>query len=202
MSSSNPLLFEELQKSSVFDNELSDFTSQERIEAVAEILVRLSHHSERIRSALGDTSKQRLISDLSQLDAFLKISDGVSELDSQLSVDNPTNIDPMPEDYEPELTAAAYSLKDENVLQEVGTFVSSNMPTNWEPGDLGNDVLLLVSSDSNTGKWDEIVKMLLKITDRSHMLFFTTLMPTLLLILCQNPTHIPASGNPNVNDVN
>ena len=196
MSSSNPLLFEELQKSSVFDNELSDFTSQERIEAVAEILVRLSYHSERIHSALGDTSKQRLISDLSELDAFLKISDGVSELDSQLSVDNPTNIDPVPEDYEPELTAAAYSLKDENVLQEVGTFVSSNMPTNWEPGDLGNDVLLLVSSDSDTGKWDEIVKMLLE--NYGSLPYAILHHPNAhpLTYLGPEPNTGPASGNP------
>jgi len=137
-------------------------TDEEMIENLAEILINLSQYSDRIRSALGDTSKARLQADLQELDQFLKISDGVSEVDSQLSVDNPSNLEPTPVESDPILTGAAYSLDDTNVHQEVQQFVDTNLPANWIPGETGDDLLLLVGSDSNTKRWDSIIEMLLK----------------------------------------
>ncbi|MDC3298329.1 hypothetical protein OAU99_03030 [Candidatus Poseidoniaceae archaeon] len=175
MSSSNPYIYENLQF--IISNEVEsiypydgdlpeiDLNSDEKkIESLAQILINLSQHSERISSALGDTSKTRLQADLLELDQFLKISDGVSEVKSQFSADELSNLEPVPAESEldPILTGAAYSLDDTNVHQEVQQFVDTNLPANWIPGKTGDDLLLLVGSDSNTKRWDSIIEMLLK----------------------------------------
>ena len=173
MSTSDPQMFEALQKISTMTGVLpfipnlpqlniESITDEVMISSLAEVLIRLSHHSERVRSALGDTSKARLQADLLELDAFLKISDGVSEVDSQLSVDEPSNLEPTPTAFDPILTGAAYSLDDTSVHQQVQQFVSTNLPANWIPGKTDDDLLLLVGSDSNTKRWESIIEMLLK----------------------------------------
>ncbi|MBT6440682.1 MAG: hypothetical protein HOK72_13325 [Flavobacteriales bacterium] len=174
MSSSDPQMFEALQKISTMTGvlpfipnlpqwNLESITDEEMISSLAEVFIRLSHHSERVRSALGDTSKARLQSDLLELDAFLKISDGVSEVDSQLSVDDPSNVEPIPATFEPELAGAAYSLSEENIVQEIQTFISTNISSSWEAWGPNLDMLILVGSDSQTERWNNVLKNLLEV---------------------------------------
>ena len=115
----------------------------------ANLMVRLSNYSERLKSAIGNISELKLAELLMHIDQLIKLGDGISTIESQTAA--------FSQDIESSQKVSigphSDALKSEKVLEECMDSIENWLPNDWSPltgqSSNGDYVLVLLSNGKN-----------------------------------------------------